>query len=298
MSGNAPAFCCSAAASSLVIVAIFWSLYTYGQVGQLVAPRACGPSCLRLSLLVRRALRAARRRPCRKGTMRLYAARCSGSASPAIIASFALNLAQRAADEGWGPRLQRLLIPVDRVSTFVGQLFAWTIVLLTFAVSYEVFSRYVLGRADRLGLRCELHPLWRAVHHGGRLCAVAQRPCARRFPLSRLAATPPGRRWTSCSISCSSSPASSPSSIQAMVLRRSRGSHARAFGLQPGRPAGLSLQDADPGDRRAAAAAGHRRGGPLHRLPADRRSGRTAARRRGTGEGHPRAEARRRRRPP
>jgi TRAP-type mannitol/chloroaromatic compound transport system permease small subunit len=43
-------------------------------------------------------------------------------------------------------RLQRLLIPVDQISTFVGHSFAWCIVLLTAAVSYEVFSRYVLGR--------------------------------------------------------------------------------------------------------------------------------------------------------
>ena len=47
--------------------------------------------------------------------------------------------------EAWSARLQRLLIPVDQVSTFVGQVFAWCILLLTLAVSYEVFSRYVLG---------------------------------------------------------------------------------------------------------------------------------------------------------
>ena len=41
--------------------------------------------------------------------------------------------------------MQRLLIPVDQVSTFIGHVFAWCIVLLTLAVSYEVFSRYVLG---------------------------------------------------------------------------------------------------------------------------------------------------------
>ncbi|MCA3575496.1 MAG: TRAP transporter small permease subunit [Aestuariivirga sp.] len=41
--------------------------------------------------------------------------------------------------------MQRLLLPVDKVSTIVGQFFAWTILLLTLAVSYEVFSRYVLG---------------------------------------------------------------------------------------------------------------------------------------------------------
>ena len=64
----------------------------------------------------------------------------------AIIASFWLNLREQSPGEAWGTRLQRLLIPVDRVSTFVGQTFAWSILLLTFAVSYEVFSRYVLGR--------------------------------------------------------------------------------------------------------------------------------------------------------
>lgn len=41
--------------------------------------------------------------------------------------------------------MQRLLLSVDRLSTWVGQLFAWAIVLLTVLVSWEVFSRYVLG---------------------------------------------------------------------------------------------------------------------------------------------------------
>ena len=42
--------------------------------------------------------------------------------------------------------MQRFLLLVDQVSTWVGKTFAWCIVILTFAVSYEVFSRYVLGR--------------------------------------------------------------------------------------------------------------------------------------------------------
>lgn len=41
--------------------------------------------------------------------------------------------------------MQRLLLAVDRLSTFMGQAFAWTIVLLTFGISAEVFSRYVLN---------------------------------------------------------------------------------------------------------------------------------------------------------
>ena len=42
--------------------------------------------------------------------------------------------------------MQRLLIFADQVSTWVGKTFAWCIVILTFAISYEVFSRYVFGR--------------------------------------------------------------------------------------------------------------------------------------------------------
>jgi TRAP-type mannitol/chloroaromatic compound transport system permease small subunit len=42
--------------------------------------------------------------------------------------------------------MQRFLIMVDRISTWVGHAFAWCILILTLAVSYEVFSRYVLGR--------------------------------------------------------------------------------------------------------------------------------------------------------
>ncbi len=41
--------------------------------------------------------------------------------------------------------MQKLLLGVDRLSTWLGQLFAWAIVLLTASISWEVFSRYVLG---------------------------------------------------------------------------------------------------------------------------------------------------------
>ena len=41
--------------------------------------------------------------------------------------------------------MQKLMLFVDRVSTFVGQAFAWLIVLLALLISWEVFSRYVLS---------------------------------------------------------------------------------------------------------------------------------------------------------
>jgi TRAP-type mannitol/chloroaromatic compound transport system permease small subunit len=40
--------------------------------------------------------------------------------------------------------MQKLLLTIDRISTFVGQTFSWLIVSLTFLITYEVFSRYAL----------------------------------------------------------------------------------------------------------------------------------------------------------
>lgn len=40
--------------------------------------------------------------------------------------------------------MQKLLLTIDKVSTFVGQFFSWLIVALTLMISWEVFSRYML----------------------------------------------------------------------------------------------------------------------------------------------------------
>jgi TRAP-type mannitol/chloroaromatic compound transport system permease small subunit len=39
--------------------------------------------------------------------------------------------------------VQAILIGIDRVSAFLGKLFAWCILILTFAICYEVFARYL-----------------------------------------------------------------------------------------------------------------------------------------------------------
>jgi TRAP-type mannitol/chloroaromatic compound transport system permease small subunit len=41
-------------------------------------------------------------------------------------------------------RLMALLFAVDEVSTFIGKAAAWAIVVLTLAICYEVFARYIL----------------------------------------------------------------------------------------------------------------------------------------------------------
>ena len=42
--------------------------------------------------------------------------------------------------------MQKLLRSVDRLSTFIGKAFAWTALILTVTISWEVFSRYVLNQ--------------------------------------------------------------------------------------------------------------------------------------------------------
>src|SRR6187397_2669080 len=42
--------------------------------------------------------------------------------------------------------MQKLLLFVDKVSTFVGHAFSWFIIALTLLISWEVFSRYALDR--------------------------------------------------------------------------------------------------------------------------------------------------------
>ena len=40
--------------------------------------------------------------------------------------------------------MQKLLLTIDKISTFVGQAFSWLIVVLTLMITWEVFSRYAL----------------------------------------------------------------------------------------------------------------------------------------------------------
>ncbi len=42
--------------------------------------------------------------------------------------------------------MQNLVLAVDRFSSWIGKTFAWTVVLLTLLISWEVFSRYVLNK--------------------------------------------------------------------------------------------------------------------------------------------------------
>jgi TRAP-type mannitol/chloroaromatic compound transport system permease small subunit len=52
--------------------------------------------------------------------------------------------------------MQRMLLAVDRLSTRVGQAFAWSIVLLTVMITGEVFSRYVFNKPHDWALNLQI----------------------------------------------------------------------------------------------------------------------------------------------
>jgi len=47
--------------------------------------------------------------------------------------------------------MQRLLLTIDRFSTFLGKLFAWSIVALTLQVTWEVTARYAFASPSAWG---------------------------------------------------------------------------------------------------------------------------------------------------
>ncbi|RZS54795.1 TRAP transporter small permease subunit [Sphaerotilus mobilis] len=52
--------------------------------------------------------------------------------------------------------MQSLLLLVDRMSTWLGQLFAWSIVALTGLITWEVFSRYVFNHPHAWALDAQI----------------------------------------------------------------------------------------------------------------------------------------------
>jgi TRAP-type mannitol/chloroaromatic compound transport system permease small subunit len=44
--------------------------------------------------------------------------------------------------------MQKILLAIDRISTWIGKAFSWLILVLTLQVSWEVFSRYALNKPN------------------------------------------------------------------------------------------------------------------------------------------------------
>jgi TRAP-type mannitol/chloroaromatic compound transport system permease small subunit len=52
--------------------------------------------------------------------------------------------------------MQRLLLTVDKLSTFMGHVFSWLIVALTALITWEVYSRYVMNRPHAWALDAQI----------------------------------------------------------------------------------------------------------------------------------------------
>ena len=133
----------------LVLTAIYWSLHTYGTAGtSLISKGLRPPQVMHCLYGLGGACDLMDEAAAAKGVTP-YTPLLFWAGIAIYIGSLALNAfygGRAAGEDTASARMQRLLIPVDRVSTFVGKLFAWCILLLTFAISYEVFSRYIFGR--------------------------------------------------------------------------------------------------------------------------------------------------------
>ena len=108
--------------------------------------------------------------------------------------------------------MQKLLLFVDKVSTWVGQAFSWLIVSLTLLISWEVFSRYALDHPHAWAFDVMIMMYGTLFMMAGAYTLAQERPRARRRALRILPAARcrPGSTWR-CTC-CSSSPASSRSS--------------------------------------------------------------------------------------
>ena len=134
----------------LVVTAVYWSLHSYGTAGTSLIAKGLRPPELIHCLyglgadcdLMNEAVRSKGLVPYNPILFWLGIAIYVGSL---LLSAFFGGHGDDDRDTA-SARLQRVLIPVDRISAFVGKLFAWCIILLTFAISYEVFSRYVFGR--------------------------------------------------------------------------------------------------------------------------------------------------------
>ncbi len=129
--------------------AVFWSLNTYGVVGPRLISKGLRPTAVIHCLWAYSDLCSLMSATAKERGTIPYTPLAFWLGVALFPASMAINAfygGTKGQIDKFAARLQRLLIPVDEISTFVGHLFAWCIVLLTAAVSYEVFSRYLLGR--------------------------------------------------------------------------------------------------------------------------------------------------------
>ena len=106
--------------------------------------------------------------------------------------------------------MQKLLLAVDRLSTWFGKACAWTVVGLTLLITWEVFSRYVLNKPHAWVLDAQIM-LYGVLFMCAGAYTLAKSGHVRGDVLyGFFQPAHPGRLWTWPSTSCFSCPASWP----------------------------------------------------------------------------------------
>src|SRR6266702_1803972 len=179
--------------------------------------------------------------------------------------------------------MQKLLLFVDKISTWVGQAFSWIIVVLTLHIAWEVFSRYVLDNPrawafdamimmyGTLFMMAGAYTLAKSGHVRGDVIYGFFTPRAQAIldlTLHRVLHSRDRR-----------------ADLRRVLLRLGVLGDQRAFEYHRRGPARVSLQDGHPARRCIRAGAGHRRDHPLRDLHqagrvAVARGGRPGSRRR------------------
>src|SRR5690554_5913656 len=160
----------------------------------------------------------------------------------------------------------RLIFMIDHLSTWVGKLFAWAILILTFVVSYEVFMRYALGAPTTWAYDTSYMLYGTLFMMSGALCPCPQRPRASRRGLPLLPGACPGQARARALPGVLLPGHPGPALLRLGLLRhllppeRTQLLHSRGA-------ADLALQVRDPRLCGNARPAGARRGGPLPGLP-------------------------------
>ena len=88
--------------------------------------------------------------------------------------------------------MQKLLLTIDKISTFVGQAFSWLIVSLTLLISWEVFSRYALDRPHAWAFDVMIMMYGTLFMMAGAYTPGQGRPCSRRRAVRLLRAAHAG----------------------------------------------------------------------------------------------------------
>ena len=135
---------------------------------------------------------------------------------PILLWLFASEFRSAMARTASGTTGESLLYTVDALSAAVGKTFGWSILVLTFSTSYEVFSRYMFGSPTDWAFDAS-YILYGTLFMMAGAYALSRNGHVRGDFIYRAWSARRQATRTCCCTCCSTSPACSPSSMPAFA---------------------------------------------------------------------------------